>query len=176
MQSVPVAFLKWKTLTKIKEKDYTEYALRTQKMGKMIEIYLEGQRQFTHNAFQFWRLQVQINMPFYKKGSTGEVIAKVTTHANNNGLIKRRVHGNRKVATPLDILIKLSNLRDLLDARFKRSKRDFFWTLKMYQDLEKMILGSNQSLLLRTMRLNERNYYDNVRKSREQHISPHKFM
>jgi hypothetical protein len=39
-----------------------------------------------------------------------------------------------------------------------------------------MILNSNQPLLLRSMRLNEKNYYENTRKSKLRHIHPAEFM
>lgn len=164
LHSVPVAFLKWKTITKIKETDYKAFAEKTKKMGKLIEIYLDGRKQRTQNAFTFWKFQVENNMPFYRRRTVGSVIAKATAHANTYGLIKNRIHGNWKTATPFDIMIKLANVREILDRKFKHYKRGFFRRLKMYQDLEKMILHSNSTLLLRTMRLNETNYYDNVRR------------
>jgi hypothetical protein len=143
MNSVPVAFLKWKTITKIKENDYKTFANKTRKMGRLIEIYLDGRKNRTKNAFNFWKFQVNQNMPFYKKPSVGYSVAKATHHANQYGLVNRRIHGNWKTATPFDIMIKMSNVREILDRKFKRHKRSFFCRLKMYQDLEKMILGSN---------------------------------
>ena len=55
LHSVPVAFLKWKTITKIQEKDYQKYAKRTEKMGKLLEIYLDGKKAKIQNAFNFWK-------------------------------------------------------------------------------------------------------------------------
>lgn len=177
LNSVPLAFLKWKMISKVRNEDYDMFKLRKQKMSKVIENYLRLISVRQSNAFSFWKFQTQHNAPFYKQESVGALICRATNHANDYGLIKDRVHGDHNIATPMDILIKLSNVKELLDNRFKKQKRDFFWKLKMYSQLEHMMLQSRQPLLLRTMRLNERKYYDNIRKyNQNEIISPRRFM
>ena len=109
-------------------------------MGSVIENYLGIVGVRIASAFMFWKLQSQHNAPFYGQNSAGALISKATNHANDYGLIKNRVHGDHNVATPMDILIKLSNVKELLDDKFKGFKRAFFNKLKMYTQLEQMML------------------------------------
>ena len=58
MNSIPVAFLKWKTITKLKKTDYEAYAKKTEHLGKLISFYLDRTKQKMQTAFSFWKFQM----------------------------------------------------------------------------------------------------------------------
>ena len=74
--------------------------------------------------------------------------------------------------------MKLNNFREMIDQKFKRGKREFFEQIKIYYTIETMILKTKQPLMLRTLRLNEVNFYDKVRFTRKERpdLKPAQFL
>lgn len=177
LNTVPMAFLKWKTLTKIKQSDFGKFVSKTKKLTVILERYLKFKRKQAQRAFNLWKFQVKHNFPFYPKNSIQHKLSLMVTHENTNNVLTERIHGTKNAATIFDILLKLNDFREKIDSKFKKLKRVFFWKIRTYLEMEDMILNSKQPLLLRTLRLNEKNLFDNVRFGRQQvRLNPSQFM
>ena len=178
LNSVPVAFLKWKTLTKINRKSFKNYIYKTRKIVKLMEGYLKHKRDQASRCFNYWAFQTKMKFPFYLKNSHAFKFTKLVNNENKRKALEgARPFGSTKAATTFDILIKVNDLRECIDKKFKDQKRMFFWSLRIFFEMEDIILNSKQAMLVRNIRLNEHNFYGN-RKSFRRHyeVKPRKFL
>jgi hypothetical protein len=73
------------------------------------------------------------------------------------------------VACSIDVLIVLERFRDMLQTKFKALTRAFMYKIRTLYQMELNILKDKQPLMLRTLRLNEENFYNGFRGSRASH-------
>lgn len=80
--------------------------------------------------FVRWKLIVNTGMPM-NQNPNKEVLYSVVNRENKYHILKKRMHGTKFSATPFDILMKVDNLRSILDKTFKSSKRLFIRKAKI---------------------------------------------
>lgn len=176
LNSVPLAFLKWKTQTLMKKSNFGQYVRKTKTLSRLLEKYLKFKRDQAHRFFYYWKFQSKLKFPFYIKSHIGRQLGYVAKNAmkKNIKLTKKIFSEEKKVVTILDVLGKMNDVREILDKKFKSLKRSFFEKIKIYYAMEKLIINSKKPLLIRNLRLNEKNFYKNLRKYDD--VSPAEFM
>jgi hypothetical protein len=181
LNTVPVAFLKWKTMSKMKQSDFSKFMRKTKKLAQILERYLKFKRGQMSRAFEIWKFQYDNDFPFYSEAKNRNELAITRAVLNDN---KRKIMDPRpftdcgKSAVAFDVLIKINDLREICDTKFKKQKRMFFSKLRILYQMEQNLLKDKQPLMLRTLRLNEENLYKNVRFSRKHmaNMNPRRFL
>ena len=52
LNTVPMAFLKWKTMAKMKQSDFTKYITKTQKIANILQRFLLNKQKQSRKAFE----------------------------------------------------------------------------------------------------------------------------
>jgi hypothetical protein len=165
MNSIPLAFLKWKTIACMKQTDYQIFMIKTTKITQLIQNYIIINNRHAARAFNIWKFKHRNDFPLYntKKHKKELAVIKALENEHSKNIMNVRPYGTKKAACSIDVLIVLERFRDMLHTKFKNHTRIFMNTIRTFYQMELNILKDKQPLMLRTLRLNEENFYTGFR-------------
>ena len=171
-KNLPVAFMRWRTYTIFNSEDYIHLLNRAKILKSIISLNEQYYLTLKRRKFYHWKNLMNFKFPKIKKKEKNKntiysIVDKINKFSNHKNIAKISV---------LDILPIIDNMRFILDLKFKSCKNIFFSKFKMLFTIENHIINESNPILIRNLRLNEKNFRNNVINIRSEKISPFRFI
>lgn len=145
-------FYRWKLQSQLNDEIYKRFVQKTIKCRYLLKLVNDRQMKKVKDAFYIWSFQTKQSFPFFnKKSSVENVLQALIVKIRNRQTLTR---GKRSYFNVHEICYNLDSICRPIELLFESLKNHTLRRMKCLFKIERMVMLSQQSLLIRTLSVN----------------------